>query len=591
MKKRLLVNIALLLLLALVPTAHGQDSGFPACSRSDLLVVNGALLDYQIIGETPLETIDDLVAYSSLNIQSRDSSLSLLPLCRAAILTQRQFIALYGDLAGGSMLERAGMSRSANPYFALNLVDETRIDRDLEELLAVADKAPDDDQRKLRLCSSKENDLLDELAAEFLNIDLSPAAAQNPLSLSAINFILTWRDEKLPLLPECAQAIEFGFLLSKASTDAAALLAFRYADVPEGDNPYSQLVGQARESLSTWRQDLMIIQPQYKEATVLALGPASELPPCDIRGIRSGYNVLTIKVLEVAEMVETVESGADLLAYEQAHLELLESTLAPLPLCAELFEFNWLARNLLANGAAWAASKVLGLETNENPFTRQMRDTGTDILAWIDNAKAILDSDDQSAPLTTERPEPPACRPGEALLVIEYIAPDFLTFVKAGRNMESSEDLFALFDHSRSLREQLWQDLPRCREALEIGLVMQQVAGDWIAMITLDIAGADSEDFVPYLAQVRSGVARFEELSDGFSQASPSVGKIYYVTADPYANIRSCAATSCSIVTTAQNGEALIVVDDSSDWYELLLEDGRAGYIAGFLMSEARPAS
>ena len=63
------------------------------------------------------------------------------------------------------------------------------------------------------------------------------------------------------------------------------------------------------------------------------------------------------------------------------------------------------------------------------------------------------------------------------------------------------------------------------------------------------------------------------------------------MTANPYANIRSCASTSCGIVTTAQNGEALSVVDDSGDWYELRLDDGQTAYIAGFLMSSMRPGA
>ena len=255
------------------------------------------------------------------------------------------------------------------------------------------------------------------------------------------------------------------------------------------------------------------------------------------------------KVLAVAETIHNVETGADLAAYEQAQLDLLESSLEPLPLCAELFEFNWLARQLLADKAAWAASQVLGYDATNNPFASQLGDTGNAMLSWIDNAEALLESDDRTVPQALEEQQATACRPGEVLLVISYLAPEFRKFVSAGRDME---DLYALFGHSRDLRERLWQDLPRCREALEIGLVMQQVSGDWIAMLTFDIAGADSDDTVPYLAQVRSGIDRFDKLSEGLSHDSPRPARIYTVTANPYANIRSCAATSCSIIATAR---------------------------------------
>ena len=308
------------------------------------------------------------------------------------------------------------------------------------------------------------------------------------------------------------QAIELGFLLSKATADSAAMLAFGYADVPDSDNPYSQPVRGARESLSTWRKDLKIIQPQYKGATELALGPASELSACHRALIRTTNRVLMRNVLAVVETIHSVETGADLAAYEQAQLDLLESSLEPLPLCTELFEFNWLARQLLADKAAWAASKVLGYDASNNPFADRLRDTGVAMLSWIDNAEAILESDDRIAPQALEAP---ACRSGEILQVIGYLSPEFREFVSAGRAME---DVYALFDHALALREQLWQELPRCREALEIGLVMHQIASDWIAMLTFDIAGADSGDYVPYLDQVLRGVERFEELSEGLSQ-------------------------------------------------------------------------
>ena len=582
MKKLLLACIALSLMLALLPAASAQDDGYPACSESEILVLLSSLLDYVSTDKSPVDTIDDLADRAGTHLEQRDSSFSLLPLCETAIVTQRQVIALHGDALGGAALDRARLSRSANPFFARDLVDETGIDRALADLMAAAGAGDAPEERDdIRLCARGENDLLNALAAEFLGIDLSPAA-QNETTIAQIDRFLAWRGETMARLPECAQAIELGFLLSKATTDAAALLAFGYAGVTEKDNPYTLPVAQARESLSTWRKHLMIIQPQHKGATVLALGPASALPACYRALIRTTNRVLMRNVLEVAETIHSVETGADLAPYERAQLALLESSLEPLPLCAELFEFNWLARQLLADKAAWAASKVLDYDASNNPFADRLRDTGVAMLSWIDNAEAILEGDDRIVPQALEAP---ACRSGEILRVIGYLSPEFREFVSAGRAME---DVYALFDHALALREQLWQELPRCQEALEIGLVMHQIAGDWIAMLTFDIAGADSEDYVPYLDQVLRGVQRFESLSKGLSQGSPRAAQTYYVTADPYANIRSCASTSCAIVTTAQNGEALSVVDDSGDWYELQLDDGQTGFIASFLMSETR---
>ncbi|MCY4537059.1 MAG: SH3 domain-containing protein [Chloroflexi bacterium] len=74
-----------------------------------------------------------------------------------------------------------------------------------------------------------------------------------------------------------------------------------------------------------------------------------------------------------------------------------------------------------------------------------------------------------------------------------------------------------------------------------------------------------------------------------FAEDAANAAKTYYVTANPYANVRSCASTNCDIVATAENGEALTVIDDSQDWYEIRLENGETAFIAGFLMSKTKP--
>ena len=79
--------------------------------------------------------------------------------------------------------------------------------------------------------------------------------------------------------------------------------------------------------------------------------------------------------------------------------------------------------------------------------------------------------------------------------------------------------------------------------------------------------------------------------ADEAETASKARGLSYYVTANQGANIRSCASTSCAIVATAQFGAGITVLDDSADWYEVRLEDGGTGFIAGFLTSKTRPES
>ena len=127
---------------------------------------------------------------------------------------------------------------------------------------------------------------------------------------------------------------------------------------------------------------------------------------------------------------------------------------------------------------------------------------------------------------------------------------------------------------------------------------MLKTAGDLASIFALSYAGVATED-IPYLEPFEKNsdliMTRNDEWVDALAldetEFETETTETYYVTANPYANIRSCASTNCAIVATARNGEALAVVDDSADWFEIRLADGQTAFIAGFLMSKTSPRS
>ena len=294
--------------------------------------------------------------------------------------------------------------------------------------------------------------------------------------------------------------------------------------------------------------------------------------------------------MDVLETSQSVEAATDLVAFGEQHLALREGTLARLPQCKEIFDIGWIAREALGDNVSWFAVNLLGYTSQQNPFSPQVERALHGIVAWMERTEEYLKGvDGIVGPAPGER-ELPSCSDGDIVFVIAYLLPDYREFVDAAFDVETWDGLFAIIGQSVSFRDRLWWELPRCQEALEIGMVMRQVAGDWLSMSFMDVSGAVMED-IPYLHEVKRDLDKVNTLSGGLSNGSDVAGSsavggtIYYVTADPYVNIRSCASTSCDIVATAQNGEALTVIDDTKDWYEVRLDNGETAFIAGFLVS------
>ena len=253
---------AALIVLIICPATQGQDAGFQVCTEDETWVLLNTLLDCEILGDTPAEKIDDLVNNGRSQLEAREKSYSLLPLCDEAIDSHRRIIMLKGDIVGGSALMLAGVSRDANPYFWHNLLDTRRIDHILA-LGTNVDQAPEPEQRRIPFCTADENIWLDDLVSGLQAILMvADDGIEEAQSITEVDNVLAWREENLRQLPECAEAIELGFLLSKATTDAAARYALNFLGVSYEENPYVDSVVQLSDHLNSWRDELKLTRPE-----------------------------------------------------------------------------------------------------------------------------------------------------------------------------------------------------------------------------------------------------------------------------------------------------------------------------------------
>ena len=93
-----------------------------------------------------------------------------------------------------------------------------------------------------------------------------------------IDAILGWREENLPQLPQCAQAIELGFLLSKLTIRRRGPVCPSLRPSRGDDNPYINAVEDMREKLHTWRKDSKLALSEYRAPPYSLWGRAATCP-------------------------------------------------------------------------------------------------------------------------------------------------------------------------------------------------------------------------------------------------------------------------------------------------------------------------
>jgi len=593
MRKSFLLSFLLSLILA--PVATGQSSQFPKCSQTEILMMMTSLLD---IDSARGATLDDLIENGRSQLDRRESKFALLPLCAAAIGAQRQEFMLEGDLVGYNALRFAGLPDDANPYVIHGRIDERRL-AELSVGLMGEDSEEEGSPEAggVARCSREENQILDQLVRDFQSTRRNTAVGQDREGwIDSLDNMLAWREDKMLQLPQCAQAIELGFLLNRLATDSATLYAFNYAGIAEEDNPYAASVAEALRSLGSWRDGLRLTRPEYEGAKVLTLGRGSELPACSSAEIAAAYGVVYGEVMDVVLSAQVVDTQADLIAYSDAHISLRDGALARLPLCQEIFEIAWLSRQILGDIISRFALDMYGYGGARNPISSQAAEKFESIESWLKTTEEYLAGIERTSGPGADARELAVCSDEEVIFVVGYLLPDYRSFLDAAYSLETFADLFQLFDQSFAFRDRIWRELPRCQQVLEIGMLMRQIAADWVALMSVEASEPPLERN-PYVLELQRDMSLITEMRQSLlaraeeaDNALPG-GKTYYVTANTYANIRACASTSCDIVATAQNGEALTVIDDSKDWYEIRLEDGESAFIAGFLMSKDPPGN
>ena len=582
---RRLVILAIIALMVLAPSIRADDHQMPICTDGEFRAYFNLIAEYQTEFDGAIANANELRRVSLAQIEYRENNLSPQPTCADAIAIQGLLIQLGGDSLADAALELADLPASDNPYRRRLPSDQERIESLVSAMLGLdrGDARPPE-RRSLPSCAPADLSSLDDAADSFLaayeisSDETSPAEA-----LSALDRLLLWREENLAGLPECAESVALLDALNRTATDAAAYEAFNYAGVSMARNPFSPLASAGLATVMDWRESRQL-DPRAQAASEAQ----SELPRCS----REQLSLIKDKALsaygELMERAKAAGGIVDLLEFANEEIAFRQSRLAQLPTCAEALAARWWIAQALADVIPRFALDQGGAPAQRlQAIISASQASATAAMAALERAF----NDDAPRPPAPGIDSAPACSEGDQLYLFTYLVPKFWRFTDSALKVSRPEDALDLIQRSYTFRQLLWDYLPRCQEALELGLMMRTIAANSASQLALELAGAPVLR-IPHLRLVSHDIDLFFERISGYYSTCGNVNggaTTYFVVADNIANIRSCESTACHIVTTVVRGQRLTVVDDMSSWYKIVLPSCETAYIAGFLASRTPP--
>ena len=162
----------------------------------------------------------------------------------------------------------------------------------------------------------------------------------------------------------CAEVIELGLLMQQIHSGYASFLALHYAGATPEQNPFHPQIQADRTALQ--ELTLGILQGGRTEEPVA--DQAAGLPPCDASAMKALFDAMLVYQNDLAgNDLNTID---DLLAYSDEVIDWRESSLAELPLCADVVRARMIMTQLTSDFVARSALDIAGVADADNPYHR-----------------------------------------------------------------------------------------------------------------------------------------------------------------------------------------------------------------------------
>ena len=432
-----------------------------SCTEAESLSLTTPVAEYQMLREamTNIDNLRDFVNTAAAVLVWRDSLLSKLPSCAESfeigvLMSQiaDDYIALLG-------LTYAGYGRDVNPYVDVVLTNSVELNELLQSVPfdEGATAVVWDYGGQLEACNREEIATLGLILSDYLALHEAAGQIHSLELLEAFGDAqLAWRAELWPTLPNCSEAFEIGLHIfgtagDRIHFDVPAIATDQLAQVIGGDTLLHERLGEIFAELPLkWRPQHSGEFVSYRRRCTAGQTDAI------INGLQEFHSLIGEREALLAE-------PAGILAYLDKRIDWRRRQLPNMPRCLIVFSLDSIPELELAQGVA-SSIPVLGAFLS-----------GSDLISAI--ATALAEDEARLPAVQTYSNRMPKCSESELRALLDDL-PRITDLIDDIPDLRSRDALYDTIRSKLAWRREIWANMSICAEALEVGLLVHQIASD-----------------------------------------------------------------------------------------------------------------
>ena len=341
------------------------------------------------------------------------------------------------------------------------------------------------DDNILEHCTNEDLQIIVDADRKFRNVVESTDSVSEPLELLEYSHsYINWRDELRTILPKCGQSLEIGLSMSQIAGDSLLSLGLEMIAVPAEENKYLAELEKNSARLESARVAL-----NGRDELKSPESEALEDQICSLLEEGTDYDLIE-EYQAMFGTINAVRTVEDIQNYMGTHLTYRENLWMQLQACADVFEIALLHNQLTSDLVATLILHAVGISSESNPFFDQIGYASKHI-SELYGRRMIETSSLEVIPLESNLP---ACARDELRIYVDVSdAYEHLVGLMM-QGISGSDDLADYAAAQIGWRNALLPKLTLCAEAVEYGLLMSWINGDFISSEVLKLIGVSSEE-------------------------------------------------------------------------------------------------